>query len=229
MYVARALRLQSERMPAQDRCNPLPSVAFRNEENDHGNAPEDRAHPSPSQSLRQPRKSVSAQELNSRGVRFASNQSFRFVPVEIFEAIDCLAEFGQHAVLHTSALQSHGIRNAMKGHHRILGHKEAADTSPRAPIRLSSGTGIGDRQPGLASPMKFSIAISAIASVFALRALSKSAKTLFPVCSMPVQKLQQDRAVFESAINSLPKKRNDGVGCIAQQQALFLRRATEST
>ena len=46
-----------------------------------------------------------------------ANQLVRFVPVEIFDAVDVLTEFREHSILHLPSLQGRSIGHAMKRHH----------------------------------------------------------------------------------------------------------------
>src|SRR5580692_3764911 len=60
----------------------------------------------------------------SPGSEFATNQLIRLLPVEIFQSIAVLTEFGKYSVLNDPSRLGDGVRNAMKSHHGIFRHEE---------------------------------------------------------------------------------------------------------
>ena len=53
----------------------------------------------------------------------AVNQPIRLLPIEVFDPRDGIAQFREQAILDLSAGKGHGIRHAVKRHHRVLGDK----------------------------------------------------------------------------------------------------------
>src|SRR5258708_26459454 len=85
------------------------------------NALADHAYPSQQQNL-QSSETLSRSQLQ-RG-EFTPDQLIGFAPVEVFHAIDRIAQFRQHAVLYPSTRHRCSVRDTMEGHHRILRHKD---------------------------------------------------------------------------------------------------------
>ena len=103
----------------------------------------------------------------------------------------------------------------MKCHHRILRHKDAgifrfqrkfyffSKQKSRIGDAIAHLHKVFDRHVGDGVGIRFSRLLELL-------------EDAFPIAPMPIQQLEQDRAVFESAIDSLPKERDDRMRGIAE-------------
>jgi hypothetical protein len=151
------------------------------------------------------------------------NQPIRLTPVEILHPIDGLAEFRQHSVLNR---REPGRRNREcdeKSPWHISARK-VPDTSLPAPVPLSFETGIAIATRSLIS-VKFSMAMSAMASVLTLRSV-RTLRTLAPSPRRAGQATPPDRCSLRIR-NSIPGRRRErSHEPHPREAALFLPHAT---
>src|SRR5690349_1901897 len=145
-----------------------------------------------------------------------ANQMLGSAPIEIFDAFKMFTQFRQHGVLHLPALQSRGVRDSMKGNHRILWNKELwvfrferqLYLLPQQELRVRHFVSHLDKV--LNSEVGDCIRID-------FSRLLELGEDAFPIRTVAIEQFQEHRAIFESAIDSLPKERNDRVCGVAKQ------------
>src|SRR6202041_3263485 len=180
----------------------------------------DRDHPSQS---RIPRPVGSLAETGGpsrpslQGSEIAANQPIRFVPVEVFRAINGLTQFCQHPVLNCATSLGNRVRNAMKGHHGILRHKEFGILCLQRQFHFLS-----KQEPRICNPVSH---LSKILNRHIrdrvgihLAFFLKFGKYSWPIHAVPVEQLNQTSAIFKSAVYPLAEERNDGVNRISEKQ-----------
>src|SRR5258708_10956491 len=182
------------------------------------NALADHAYPSQQQNL-QSSETLSRSQLQ-RG-EFTPNQLIGFAPVEVFHAIDRIAQFLQHAVLYPSTRHRCSVRDTMERHHRILRHKDT--WIPRFQRQLylltEKKAWVGHAVPHLCKILYREVGNGI--SIDLPRFL-KLHEDVLPLGPMPIEQLHKSSAVFKTAVQSLAEEGNNGMCGIAQEQRMVL-------
>src|SRR5258708_16806467 len=150
----------------------------------------------------------SRSQLQRREV--AADQSVRLAPLEVFDALDRIAQFRENAVLYLSSLQGSRVRNTMKRHHRVLGHEQPWIFCFQCQLNLLTK-----------QKSRISHAISHLNKVLYcqvgnrigidLACVLELAENSFPVRAMRADQLQHASAIFKAAVDALPEERNNRV------------------